>query len=682
MSDKLYLLRTQAGKFWQIYGECGANVALQHLLFKLSSKLWLSGNRKATKLRDKIVSEYDISVLQSDIEKLLENGFFGNSEWVEKILTQLSSDLQQEIIAEAEKLLANKFTLYGSLDVEFKGEFSWHLDPLTGFIWPADCSPRVVTTDKPEGVDIKTVWELARFQFLCPLAYAFLLTDDSRYSRYGIEKLLTWMDENPFASGPHWSRAMEAAIRLINCAVYLPLLTNTGYKENYPHLISRLTTFFVDHLLFIRTHLERSPAHTNNHYLANLVGLLAGEKLFPDKEWFVSTALFAKNEFFKEILKQFRPDGINYEGSLAYHRLSAEIVTAGILLLHDNASLIPPEVIKKLHNIAEFTSFYTNFADEIPLIGDNDNGIFLKYFSSQETSCHEYLNVLLALALKRNLDIYRERDNLIAMHFISSVFRNVTDRNESVKTRKKCRDNGLVKVEQFDGLIIAKHNRQSVFFNTLNNGMWGSGGHTHNDKLSVYPIINGRHMFVDRGCYSYTGYRHMRNIDRSVLSHNGPVINHWEQNDFDDDDVFHLWGNAKCGRETKVLPEKIELLGWHDAYCKKKSSLRVYRRITWLLPQKLIKITDWFESNDSSGNDVLMSWKFLIHPFWSCELDGFTLVLQGDGKCIRFCSMDKNALKLSNDYFCKSYQVQQRCFSVDASSSVNAGEKTEFNIHY
>jgi len=681
LSDKLHLLRTWVGKIWQIYGERGAKVALHHLFFKFSRKIWMTSNRNATKLKDKIVSEYDISALQTDIEKLLENGFFGNSERVEKILTQLSSDLQQEIIAEAEKLLANKFTLYGSLDVEFKGEFSWHLDPLTGFTWLADCSPRAVATDKPEGVDIKTVWELARFQFLCPLAYAFLLTGDNRYSRYGIEKLLTWMDENPFASGPHWSRAMEAAIRLINCAVNVPLLTKASHKENYPQFIPRLTTFFVDHLLFIRTHLERSPAHTNNHYLANLVGLLAGEKLFPDKGWFVSTASFAKSEFFKEILKQFRPDGINYEGSLAYHRLSTEIVTTGILLLSDDVSSLPSELIERLQNISEFTAYYTRFSDEIPIIGDNDSGIFLKYFLGQETSCHEYLNVLLGLAMKKSPKIYRERDNLIAMHFLSPPFINVLDGNKSVRITGNFRDSGYVKIKQFDGLIIANYNREAVFFNTLNNGMWGSGGHTHNDKLSVYPIINGRCIFVDRGCYSYTGYPYMRNKDRSVASHNGPVINHWEQNDFDDD-IFHLWGNAKCGREIKILPEKIELLGWHDAYCKKKPDLLVYRQITWILPQKLIKITDWFEDSDPNGHDMLMTWKFLIHPFWSCKLDGFTLVLQGDSKYIRFCSENEVVLQLSNDFYCQQYQVQRECYSVDASCSVNAGEKIVFTIQY
>ena len=203
-------------------------------------------------------------------------------------------------------------------------------------------------------------------------------------------------------------------------------------------------------------------------------------------------------------------------------------------MLSDGVFSLPPALIERLQNISRFTAYYTSFSDEIPIIGDNDSGIFLKYFLGQETSYHEYLNVLLGLAMKKSPKIYRERDNLIAMHFLSPPFINVLDENKSVRITGNFRDSGYAKVKQFDGLIIANYNREAVFFNTLNNGMWGSGGHTHNDKLSVYPIINGRCIFVDRGCYSYTGYPYMRNKDRSAVSHNGPVINHWEQNDFDD----------------------------------------------------------------------------------------------------------------------------------------------------
>jgi hypothetical protein len=92
-----------------------------------------------------------------------------------------------------------------------------------------------------------------------------------------------------------------------------------------------------------------------------------------------------------------------------------------------------------------------------------------------------------------------------------------------------------LQVKEFDGLIIARNDSENIFFNTLNS----SQGHAHNDKLSIYPVIAGNLLFLDRGSFSYSGSRQKRHRDRMSSSHNGPFINNWEQNKICIEDFYY-----------------------------------------------------------------------------------------------------------------------------------------------
>ena len=118
---------------------------------------------------------------------------------------------------------------------------------------------------------------------------------------------------------------MDVAIRAANWVAALALCAEEAAGEPWfePVLESLLL-----HGRFIRSHLEWSEAR-GNHYLSDVVGLLAVAALFSGgregKDW----AEWAAGELVAEMEHQVRPDGSEHEASIPYHRLVTELFVCG-----------------------------------------------------------------------------------------------------------------------------------------------------------------------------------------------------------------------------------------------------------------------------------------------------------------------------------------------------------------
>jgi hypothetical protein len=673
------LISGNTEKVRQINIEQGGAVAMQHLLFKLNNKLFPVSRNKLEKRRKRLLFGLNVQKLDRDLEHVMEVGFLKNKKQFHLQLNDVPEALKKRIVDHAQKLLNNKYTLYGSLEVEFDDDdFSWHLDPLTGFRWPMDCSSSSVSKAKPDGADIKTIWELSRFQMLCPVAYAYLITGDRKFALFGIEKVLSWIENNPFGRGPNWTRGMEASIRLINCAVYLPMIMDAQVCCG-DQMTGRLREFFTDHLIFIKDNLEWSPAHTNNHYLANLVGLMAGYHLFPSLSWGKEIFEFAELNFLKEMLKQFRFDGINYEGSLPYHRLSTEIIIIGMVILQQHNRYVPVENIDRLKAIYDFTKNYTNASKHVPIIGDNDSGIFLKFFPNQEKNEHGYLNPLISQLLGNAVEYNSENERLCTFHLFHKETEIKKNKCEKSLSRKPLTD---IDVKQFDGLIIARKKKDAIFFNTMKNGIWGSGGHTHNDALAMFPVFDGTPLFVDQGCFSYTGYLDKRHRDRSALSHNGPVVNTREQNTIFENDAFYMIGRIKPENSILMDDGTITMTGWYGVNYLTSRVYRVFRKITWDYQGKKINISDWVDSYDKKGTFTL-ELCFHVNPAWECIKNGKATVFFQNDKTVSFVDVNGIGFNIGEGAFSETYQSEEPCQVISTSPQILvAGQTIEFQISY
>ena len=298
----------------------------------------------------------------------------------------------------------------------------WHLDFKSGYRWSEKTWYKdIVYGDKP-GVDVKVPWELSRMQHLPHLALAFALANEKHssfkqpqtYVREFCNQVLDFISNNPPRFGVNWACTMDVGIRVANWLTAYDLLRSFGAEfdsEFEKYLIQSV----YEHALHIINNLEWNEELTSNHYLSNIAGLLFSAAFLAPTQEIDRWLLFAINELFTEVRKQFYKDGANFEASTSYHRLSSEMVlyaTALVLRLPEARlrelqnvnrdclidkewpaqkafslnsfngtnplTLFPDGYFKSLEKMAEFTMHITKPDLQIPQIGDNDSGRFLK----------------------------------------------------------------------------------------------------------------------------------------------------------------------------------------------------------------------------------------------------------------------------------------------------------------
>lgn len=658
-------------KIQKLWAEQGTGIFLKKVIQLFFKKINRASNLKTIRKCESLFHSANAIELIHDIEFVFNHGLFRSISEVKSDLRLLVPKFREHLIAEADKIIANRFVLYGTLSVSSNSEsFSWRTDPITGYPWPENLTYGYFVNQKPYGVDIKNIWEFARFQFLSPLAYAYILTNDKKYIYFAIDRIKSWIDENQFLNGPHWLMPMECSIRLINWCVYLPLLDI--FKHANDSIREVITLSMLQHLVFIRENLEISVSKEGNHYLSNLTALLLAQLLFPSLKWANKSTTFAAGEFEKQIEKQFSKSGLYFEGSLAYHRLGSEMLLIGIALLKRNDKNLTSKLIESLQQVTKFTEFYTNLCDESPIIGDNDSGVFIRLFPGQELSDHRYIKTLSDIILKNECKPIDLKEFLSSIHFASNEM-NAINENRI----QKLKGNNCLQIHEFDGLVIASNDSEAIFFNTLHS----SPGHSHNDKLSIYPVFGRNLFFLDRGSFSYSGFPNKRQEDRMSSSHNGPVVNNWEQSSIWEEEPFYINGEAKCFNSVVKTDSILKITGSHIGYGRFRKGLKTYRKIEWNIKERIILIEDWLDGKPTQETFQL-SWNFLINPIWFSSVSDNCFIFSYQGQKVYFEDFEGIGFKINKGHYCPAYQIEKNCEALNASIKVGFSEKVRFRIRY
>jgi hypothetical protein len=294
----------------------------------------------------------------------------------------------------------------------------WQLDFRSGYRWRADVHFTELSIPMDVGADVKVPWELGRLQHLPQLSLCAILAaagtggfaPAADYVRELRSQLLDFLALNPPRFGVNWMCPMDVAIRAANMLMAVDLLVGAKLDPGQ-ELIDIVLASACDHAVHIVDHLEWSETNRGNHYLANLVGLLWAAAYLPSDPWTDAALAFVAAELLHEGDRQFGDDGGNLEGSTNYHRLSAELVLFGVVLLAglsqqdlarlDNArpnvlrvssprrgplprrdrggvTVVPPQVTEKLYWAAAFTQSATRPDGHVIQIGDTDSGRLFK----------------------------------------------------------------------------------------------------------------------------------------------------------------------------------------------------------------------------------------------------------------------------------------------------------------
>ncbi|WP_263260785.1 alginate lyase family protein [Pseudomonas sp. RIT-PI-S] len=442
------------------------------------------------------------------------------------------------IFEQAELACAHRVDLLGSGIVGLGEHINWSRDFKTGHSWDRKYFRDIDYNNPERPSDVKTVWELSRLQWLIPVAQAYLLCGDERYASTVKTVLSCWIEENPYAGSVNWACTMEVALRIFTWSWFFHVFHNSPSWEDSVFRENFLRTLFL-HVQFTELHIERSDIN-GNHYTADAAGLVFGglflgeggkPRHWADEGWRILN---------EEITKQVFSDGVDFEASIPYHRLVAELFLLPALYRKTCGLTTEELYTQRLQAMAEFTLAYTKPDGQVPLWGDADDARSLP-FGGQPLNDHRYL-----------ADLISEMAGHPGLSGSACKLGEETFWwGGAPQTQKNITGNSLSAAFPQGGFYVMRQGGDHVFVDCGPIGLAGRGGHGHNDCLSFEAVLDGVNLITDCGANVYTASYRERNLFRSTAYHNTPQIDGEEINRFIRPD--YLWN-----MHYDAVPEVIE----------------------------------------------------------------------------------------------------------------------------
>ena len=465
------------------------------------------------------------------------------------------------LIAEAEEVLAHRFTLLGATGLEFPADgepainasnrasaveiaryltpgykrIDWQLDAKSGIRWrPGQWHWHVRFGS--DGADVKVPWELSRLQHLPRLALAYGIDHNESWLREFQNQTLDFLSANPPRFGVNWHCAMDAGIRVANLLLAFDLFRSFGAPVE-PWFENILNGAVRGHARHIRSHLEWGRGKPNNHLLAGLAGLLFAAAYLPPTIETWRWARFAQRELLNQAQRQFHPDGSNIEGSTSYHRLAGEMIvfTTALLLNDRNGGRLPAWLAPLISGMRAFTRDLTAGDQSVPQIGDDDGGRFFHLLPRTDSRDHsQFLHAAGALFGRSGgtclhaAVVNAFTSSRVLLPAVSPRFRGRTaPERPALKghLRTVCSLPILQRPQRFAypdfGVFIFKSPELYLAIRCSANQV-DRGNHAHHDHLSIELHHRGQVLFRDPGTYAYTSDPGLRRRYRSLAAHAAP----------------------------------------------------------------------------------------------------------------------------------------------------------------
>ncbi|MBG0788793.1 MAG: alginate lyase family protein, partial [Anaerolineaceae bacterium] len=435
----------------------------------------------------------------------------------------------------------------------------WQSDPKSDHRWLATIWHSAVRYGK-SGEEILMPWTLGRMQQLPFLARCWAdptIRAELDSSTSGPDLLpnefqnevLDFIAANPPHWGVQWASPMDAAIRAINWLAAYDILTANGYSFPEPFLHYFQSSLW-DHARFIWRHQEWDPVLRNNHYLADLSGLIVIAAHFPTSRRMQRWLRISTRRLIREIHSQFNPDGSTTEAATCYHLLSSELVTLALSALfslpstqrrslqqalgsNQENTLFPAGLYQHLKHIQQFMDDVIMEDGQALQVGDNDSGRILKleshFWAETEPSPLPRHFAPLQNRMRSLLEHFDAWNQLDRPHNETSPV--ILILQDSLPSNSPCPQpiQGW-RAYPGMGLYLFRNDNYALSIRCGPIGQNGIGGHAHNDQLSLTLHVHGQPVIVDPGSYCYSSDPQTRMAFRSTASHNTLSVHGLEQN--------------------------------------------------------------------------------------------------------------------------------------------------------
>jgi uncharacterized heparinase superfamily protein len=606
-------------------------------------------------------------------------------ETVEALRTHFPEHVRSTLEA-ASKVLAHEFNLLGSgrfvprdpdrpADADGYEPIDWYLDPISQLRFPRGIAIADWTLDRmrPGLADIKLPWELARCQHWPLLGQAYRLTRDDRFAREIARELQDFTEANPIGTAVNWACTMDVALRAANWALAFELvhdcasLTASFWSGAYRALF--------DHGTFIEGHLENNYEVTSNHFLSNVVGLFFVAAVFGDlpcgRIWNTRCREWLAHELDVQVL----PDGADYESSVPYHRLVAELFLGAARLADSRGRPFPNLFLDRLRSMIDFLVSVMRPDGLMPQVGDADDGrlhILTQYGTWNPQDARHLLGPAACM-----FDHPGWMTRAGAAGRCESIWWGLEPARLS-----SAGSVASPPLRHFPRAGVTVMRRDTDYLLITNGvvGTAGFGNHKHNDLLGFEYHVRGTPVLVDAGSYVYTSDPAARNSFRSTMSHNTVSIDGEEQNEFKPDWLFRMFEKAVPEHVSVVeSADAIEYRGRHNGYARLPDPVVHDRTFTLSPVTGLLTIVDRFEGRGPHR----LRWHFHFAP-------GVEVVSAGGGR-FDVCAGQSRITMIADAalqptivpaWYSSSYGVRIHCTALefDVATSIDGRREYRFQI--
>jgi heparinase II/III-like protein len=476
----------------------------------------------------------------------------------------------------AERVLRHEFDLLGSgpfvpadPDRPPRDGYSpidWYLDPVRRLRFPRGVPHAQwnLLAMRPQNADVKYPWELGRCQHWATLGQAYLFTGDDRFAIEIARELADFVEANPTGVGVNWTCTMDVGLRAANWAIGLELVRGSAALDE--SLLTAAYRALFDHGVFIRTNLENTYEVTSNHFLSNLLGLLFLAHVFGDLPQGAEWNGFARASIEQEIGVQVLADGADYESSIPYHRLVAELFLGAMRLTDHCGDALPPSFRSRVRDMVAYLAAVTRPDGLMPQVGDADDGRLHVFEGYGETTPQDARHLIGAAGAIFDEPGWR------ALGGEAGAWEAAWWGIEPSRLPSVAAAPPPPVVRLFPHAGIAAARTAAGHYLLVTNGIVGTNGfgnHKHNDLLGFEFHHGGTPLFVDAGSYVYTSDADARNRFRGTAYHNTLMVDGVEQNDLRPDWLFRLFETSHA--ETIAFDERgdvVEYRGRHHGYAR------------------------------------------------------------------------------------------------------------------
>lgn len=495
---------------------------------------------------------------------------------------------RQKVIKAADKICSHTFDCLEADTIHFRGKINWHHAFGNEPEWPGIHWSKLNIAPSEQWGDVRKTWEINRHQHFMTLGRAYWYTGDNSYVQEFCAQIRNWIEENSLEIGVNWHSNLEIAVRSIAWIFAL------HFFETSSQLDDKLYFQTIKTLYHKGCHIYKYIDHTRhcmkgNHLIveaAALVFIGMNFQEFRESEAWIEKGL---RILFDELDDQIYADGVNFEGSISYHRFVLDSYLLIALFCRLNNRPVPEKVWNKLEKMIEFIQSVMRPDGSVPMIGDCDDA---KVPLLSSDGIADYRS-----ALSTGAVLFQRPDFIQTANCLSE------------ETLWLC---GLEGIETFDSLhgenTEVVEQRTSTAFKEGGYYVMRSSsgeesnyllckcgpfvkGHNHADLLHIVVSSGQEDFLVDPGTYIYNGERRWRDFFRSTLAHNTIAVDAESQRI--PHRTFKWLGEASPKVHSWMSTEEYDYL-WaeHDGYTRLNSPVIHRRSILFAKPHYWLLIDE------------------------------------------------------------------------------------------